>query len=208
LRMDRAGACAVFKGPRIPPDELVHPYLWPVASVFSRWHGREAFHAGALVLAGGAWALIGAKGGGKSSLLAAHALAGGEVLSDDLVVVEDERAFAGPRCIDLRRALPLQDSSGLTSTRGGTRLRMGLGAIAPALPLRGWIFLTWGQTTELRRVSASTCLARLARWRAWGELASDAPHLLALAGLPAYELTRERRWASLAPSLALIERLT
>lgn len=207
LRMTRVQGQAVFHGPRIPPDELAHPYLWPVASVFSRWLGREAFHAGAVIVDGGAWALLGPKEAGKSSLLAAHAARGGAVLADDLVVVEDASAFAGPRCIDLRNPLPGMSADGARLTRAGTRLRMALPPLEPAVPLRGWVFLSWGESMELRRVPAVTCLSRLARWRAWGELPSDASAILQLAALPAFELTRERQWSALGASLELLQEL-
>jgi hypothetical protein len=204
LSMTRRPARAIFRGPAIPPDELAHPYLWPVASIFSRWLGREAFHAGAVIVGGGAWALLGPKEAGKSSLLAAHAARGGGVLTDDLVVVDGDRAFAGPRWLDLRAPLPGGDAE-LTPTRSGTRLRMALGAIEPSVPLLGWVFLGWGDRTELRRTRASTTLSRLARWRAWGSLASDESHLLSLAGLPAYDLTRPREWSSLEESLESLQ---
>ena len=36
-------------------DELVHPYLAPVAAVAARWLGRDSFHGGAFALAGDVW---------------------------------------------------------------------------------------------------------------------------------------------------------
>ena len=82
---------------------LVHPYLWPAAAVYARWRGAETLHAGAIRLPGqlGAWVVMAAGGGGKSSLLAGLAMAGCEVVADDLVVVDGADCYAGPRCIDL-----------------------------------------------------------------------------------------------------------
>jgi len=210
LRLSRAGERAVFHGPEVPPDELVHPYLWPVASIFSRWLGREAFHAGAVVLDGGAWALLGPKEAGKSTMLACWAARGGAVLADDLVIIGGAGdAFAGPRCIDLRDAVPgIAATHGLARTRGGERLRMPIAPIAPAVPFRGWLFLSWGETIDLQRIHATLCLARLARSRAWGELPSDGAHLLALAALPAFEFARPREWGAVDASLAALAELS
>ena len=62
---------------RLPDADLVHPCLWPAAAVFARWRGLETLHGGAFVDGrGGAWAVLGDRGAGKSSLLAALAVAG------------------------------------------------------------------------------------------------------------------------------------
>ena len=73
LLLSRGEGTATFTGPRLSDDELVHPYLGAAASVFSRWGGREVFHAGAFVFGGLAWAVVGGREAGKSSLLAALA---------------------------------------------------------------------------------------------------------------------------------------
>src|SRR4051812_26184230 len=44
---DRRRGTATFTGPPVSDDELLHPYLGPVATLVGRWHGRETFHAGA-----------------------------------------------------------------------------------------------------------------------------------------------------------------
>jgi hypothetical protein len=203
LSMSRAGARAVFHGPPLAPDQLVHPYLGRVASVYSRWVGREAFHGGALIGEGGAWPVLGASQGGKSTLLAAFVARGGEVLADDLVVVEGNRVFAGPRCVDLRgpAAEGLPGGLPLTAVREGTRWRVSLGAVARCLPLAGWVFLSWGKRLELRRIGPADCLGRLAAWRARRQLFSDPAQMLALAGVPAFVLSRPRSWAALPATL-------
>jgi hypothetical protein len=86
LRLDRRAGTATFTGPPLSPDELVHPYLGAVASIFNRWAGREVFHAGAFVAGGRAWAVVGGREAGKSTLLAALADRGVPVVADDLVV--------------------------------------------------------------------------------------------------------------------------
>ena len=105
-----AGACSstasrsgCFEVPHpVRPDELVHPYLAPAAAVIGRWLGRESVHAGAIAVDGRALGVVGARGAGKSSTLAWWALDGGEVLCDDLLVLDGRATFVGPRSIDLR----------------------------------------------------------------------------------------------------------
>ena len=210
ITMNQDNRTATFWGPKLAPDELAHPYLGPVGTVFSRWHGREAFHAGALIVAGGAWAIVGPMEAGKSTLLAAFAARGGAVLADDLVIVDGGRAFAGPRSIDLRSPLPAEYGCELPAShaRRATRWRLTLADIEPMVPLRGWVFLRWGDNPGLRPMKPAECLTRLATWRARRELRSDPVQMLTLAGLPAFTLSRAREWNALPATLdALVERL-
>ncbi len=206
VTLDRASGRATFWGPPLNPDELVHPWLWPVASVFARWYGREAFHGGALIQADSAWAVLGPKESGKSTLLAAHAARGGAVLSDDLVVTDGSLAFTGPRCIDLRQPLPppLDTRLAFTPARDHTRRRVALAPLPASVPLAGWVFVSWGPSLAINRLSATEALGRLARWRAWTQLESDSAVMLKLASIPAFELRRPRSWDSLEPGLDLM----
>ena len=77
--------------------ELIHPYLAPVAAVAGYWFDRESFHAGAFVLGDGAWAVIGGREAGKSTLLASLALRGITVLSDDMLILDGDIPFPGPQ---------------------------------------------------------------------------------------------------------------
>jgi hypothetical protein len=125
LLLRRGEGTATFTGPRLSHDELIHPYLGAAASVFSRWCGREVYHAGAFVCGGLAWAVVGGREAGKSSLLAALAARGLPVLSDDLVVTDGHQAFCGPRTIDLRRLAP-GTTAPVTPVRGASRWRLAL----------------------------------------------------------------------------------
>ncbi|MEU8332750.1 hypothetical protein [Micromonospora sp. NPDC048839] len=196
LAVDRLRGTATFYGPPLAPDVLAHPYLAPVATTVNRWAGRETFHSGAFVLAGRAWAVLGPRTAGKSSLLAALAARGLPILTDDILVVDGVDAFAGPRCVDLRQPVP---GVGLPTrpVRAGDQLRVGLPPIAPRVRLGGWLFLRWGATVTLTRLSGAALLARLAGQRSFGQLPSDPAALLSLAVLPAWELTRPRDWAAL-----------
>ncbi|CCH18817.1 Protein of unknown function [Micromonospora lupini str. Lupac 08] len=203
LAVDREHGTATFYGPPLTPDVLAHPYLAPVATTVNRWAGRETFHSGAFVLAGRAWAVLGPRTAGKSSLLAALAARDVPVLTDDILVTDGVDAFAGPRCVDLRQPVP-----GVTlpsrRVRAGDRLRVGLPPIAPRVPLGGWLFLRWGAVVTLTRLPQTVLLARLAGLRSFGELPSDPVALLSIAALPGWDLTRPRDWAALDDTHRLV----
>ncbi|MET8091473.1 hypothetical protein [Micromonospora sp. NPDC005220] len=204
LELRRANGSATFYGPPLAADVLAHPYLAPVAVVVNRWAGRETFHAGAFVHNGRAWVVLGSRTAGKSTLLAALADRDVPVLADDIVVCDDGDVLAGPRCVDLREPIP---GLGLPTrgVRDDTRLRVTLPAIAPRLPLGGWIFLNWGDGPALTPVGPADLLTRLAARRSLPELASDPAALLALAGQPGYDLTRPRDWAALDATHRLLD---
>jgi hypothetical protein len=179
-------------------EELVHPYLAPTASAFSVWFGREAYHAGAFALDGGAFAVVGDREGGKSTTLAWLAAQGRQVLSDDLLALQGGSVLPGPRCIDLREASAGRLGVGhpLPSVRTGGRWRLRL-APAKALPLRGWIFLSWGNTIEVRSLAPRERLDLILRL---GRPA-DPTSPLTLAEVPAWALIRPKTWQSLSRCL-------
>lgn len=184
--------------PEIAPAAVVHPLLFGPAAVTNHWMGRQAFHAGAFAVQGGAWAVIGRKGSGKSSTLACLALRGVPVLTDDLLVVDDGRAFAGPSCIDLRTDAAAQLGVGRDLGVIGARRRWRLdtaGAVSSAR-LRGWIFVEWGDRCSVEPTPAGERIPRL-----WHGLAMLLPKerqaaLLDLATLPSWIFTRPRGWRS------------
>lgn len=92
--------------------------LGPVIGVVLRRHGVLAIHASAVVIAGGAWALLGPGGSGKSTLAAAFAFAGLPVLTDDILALrrEGEEWMASPA----HRGIRLwEDSARLVAGEGG-----------------------------------------------------------------------------------------
>lgn len=207
LALDRDRRTATFYGPTLTDDLLAHPYLGAVASTFHRWAGLESFHAGAFLRSGRAWAVLGPRTAGKSSLLAVLASRGVPVVSDDLLVVDGVAGFAGPRCVDLRQPIP-----GLAiearPVRGDTRLRVGLPPVAAQVPLGGWFFLHWGEALALRPLPATELLARLAGTRLWPGLRSEPARLLALATLPAWDLLRPRDWGAVGDTCELLDTVT
>ncbi len=66
--------------------------------------GRRSFHTGAFVASGGAWGILGGRDDGKSTMLAWLAVHGHEIVCDDVLIVGQGDALAGPRCIDLRQS--------------------------------------------------------------------------------------------------------
>ncbi len=205
--IDRRQGEAVFTLPHEPsPDELVHPYLAPVAAIVSHWHGRETLHAGSFLTKGGVWGLLAKREGGKSTTLARLAIEGVPIVCDDVLVLDEGAAFAGPRAIDLReepaRILGIGESLGIVGAR--ERWRLTLDAIEGRLPLRGWVFLVWGDELALEPVAAGPRLRRLAAQRAVRLAPRDPGALLRLSALPGFELRRPRRWSSLEQAVELL----
>jgi hypothetical protein len=207
LTVDRRRGVATFSVPRpLSPHELVHPYLAPAAAVMSYWLRRTAFHAGAFVSGGGAWALAGDREAGKSSTLAALALRGHDVVADDVVIVAARTVFAGPRSIDLReetaKRFGVGEALGVVGTR--PRWRVALPPAEPEFRFRGWFFLSWADEVEVRRLSVSECLSRLIQHCTIRMTPSDPASLLDFAALPAWEVGRPRDWSALDDALDVL----
>jgi len=204
IDIDRTAGRAVFTVPKVlSAEELVHPFLAPVAAVAAHWHGRESLHGGAFAAHNRAWGIIGDRMGGKSSLLAALAQHDIPVISDDVLVVEGLDVFAGPRTVDLRgdaaRQLGIGDNIGVAGARERWRLR--LPPVQPRLRLSGWIFTVWADADALVRLPASQTLVRLLRNRATNVPPRSPGDFVQLSALPAWELRRPRSWDGLERSV-------
>jgi hypothetical protein len=209
--VDRRSRTSTIKLPKRPAAaEIVQPFLGSTAVVVAHWSGRHSFHAGAFIAHGGAWGVLGSKGAGKSSLLAALGLRGTAVLTDDVLVIGDGlTALAGPRCVDLREqtasSLRVGETMGVVGTR--ERWRMRLEAVPAEVPLRGWIELEWGEP-ELHGVPAElrvrTLFASLA-------LRAERRDPVALSGLmdmfalPMVRLRRPRNLERIDETAALLD---
>jgi hypothetical protein len=194
IAVDCKRASVTITSPVRPTDaELVHPCLGAIAAVASRWLGRQSFHAGAVLAAGGAWGVLGGAGSGKSTLLAALAAANTAVIGDDLLVVGDGLALAGPRCVDLRAdaaaTLGVGERIGVVGARD--RWRVALGAVPAAAPLRGWVALDWAPQPAIKALAPPDRLPRLLDAIAIVP-APEVDELLDLATLPMYVLERPR----------------
>jgi hypothetical protein len=198
--IDRRARRAAFHVPRpVRTDELVHPYLAPAAAVIGRWLGRESIHAGAVAVDGSALGVVGSRGAGKSSTLAWLALRGGDVLCDDLLMIDGRTTFPGPRSIDLRSdaaaRLGAGEPIGVTGARERWRLR--LGPTVERHVLTGFVFLAWGDRVRVRALGAAERLERLVPQRAVRLQPARRDAVLDLVSAPAWEISRPRRWASL-----------
>ena len=191
--LDRPAMAATLVTPAADHNgALDHAFLSAVGAGFARWRGDDSFHAGAFVAVGRAWALVGERYAGKSSLLAVLDARGHAVVTDDLLVVSHGSALAGPRCVDLRptvgEVLGLRERT--HPARDEERLRLRLGPVELEVPLRGWVFLSWGDEVAVRRLGAAERLRRLVDARMLTQPGSDPRQLLDLSGLPAWELLR------------------
>lgn len=207
LVIDRASRTSVFTMRSAPSDaELAHPYLAATAAIAARWDGWQSFHAGAFVVAGRAWGVIGDRGLGKSSLLAALGGLGVPVLSDDVLVLRDGRAMAGPRCVDLRehaaRELGIGRSIGVVGTR--ERWRIMLAPVDAEVPLAGWVTLDWGPEAVIERIAPADRFPLLLDNLTVVLEPPDPPAILALASLPMLTLRRPRRLDRLTASAELL----
>lgn len=167
--------------------------------MIGHWLGRESVHAGAFAIDGRALAVVGTRGAGKSSTLAWLALGGGEVLCDDLLVVDGRAPFPGPRSIDLREdaaaRLGAGEAVGVTGARARWRVR--LGPTRDRHVLGGFVFLSWGDSVTVRTLGAAERLERLAPQRGLRLEPTRRDAVLDLAALPAWEISRPRRWSSM-----------
>jgi hypothetical protein len=207
VELDRSDARATYHLRHHASDgDILHPYLAPVAALAARWLGRESFHAGAVVVDGGAWAVLGDKESGKSSTLAYLALGDHTVLSDDVLVLERGDVFAGPRCVDLRgepaERLGVGEPLGVVGVR--ERFRLELGPAPTRVPLRGFVSLEWGSEVSVEPVRGAERLLALIPHRALLLETSTPADLLELSALPFLRLRRPRCWNSLG---ATVERL-
>lgn len=197
--IERRKGRITFRTPHeLSPDEIVHPYLAPAAAVIGHWLGRESLHAGAFEADHGVWALLGEREAGKSSTLAHLAVSGRGVVCDDMLILEGTTPFAGPRSLDLRREtaehLAVGEPLGVVGAR--ERWRISLGPVPERLPLRGCVFLEWGERVDASPVPPSERLARLFQHRGVRLPPTDPVALLELAALPAWELVRPHGLAS------------
>ena len=202
--IDRARRRATFTvSARPTAAALLHPHLAAVAAVSSYWRGRESFHAGAFVVDQGVWGLLGEKGFGKSSTLAALAGRGVPIVCDDVLVLDAGTAFAGPRSIDLRADAARQLGTGTPLGVIGERerWRMELGKIEPELPFRGWVSLRWSDEPNVRELRGAERLRELLAHRALRVPPPDHAALIDYAGYPFFELSRPRGWVSMQDGL-------
>jgi hypothetical protein len=200
--VEREPASITFDVPiDLSPDALVHPLGTVALAVLARWRGDVTLHAGAFVASSGAWAVLGERGSGKSSMLAVLAQRGYPVVADDLLAVLDGLAWAGPSCVDLRSdvAERIGSARDLGMIGGRARQRLSTPPAPGRTPLSGFFVLDWHDRPEvaIAPLSARERLQWLYRSEYIGLMGPASPEkILALAVLPAYRITRSREWSA------------
>jgi hypothetical protein len=202
--LDRARRTATLTSPQpLADDWLVHPALGFVASVFAGWMGRHCFHAGAFVVDGGAWAILGGHEAGKSSTLGWLAKCGHSIVTDDMLVLDGPKVFAGPRALDLRPATATMGAfdDRVATVRDGGRRRFATALTRPEYPLRGWFVMSWADEDGVaaRRLGAGELLQALVDNMHPAGFADKAA-LFDLLDLPAFGVTRPKHLTSLPPT--------
>lgn len=211
VRLDREPLRVRFTSPGGFSDHaMVHPDLGVIAAIANYWLGRDAFHAGAFVTEAGAWAVLGVREAGKSSLLGHLASKGVGIVSDDVVVLDEGHVLAGPRCVDLREGAAdwLGQGDDLGTVGNRRRWRVHVPQVPAAVLLRGWILPVWADRIRFDSVPAAVRLRVLVEsFSVWG-VPRPPERLLPLIALPFLEFARPRRWEVVeAASAALLERL-
>jgi hypothetical protein len=190
IEVERAARQVVFRT-ELPVSEpaLVHPGLVPAAAVVSAWLGRACLH-GAAVLAGGhVWSLLGERGDGKSTTAALLAERGHELFTDDVLVADGGRAFAGPPVVDLREDASARVGGDYLGRIGRReRWRKPLPRRTLEAPLGGFVELAWGDGPAA--VESLELPARLDLLGRHATMPMAGDRLLALAALPGLRFTR------------------
>lgn len=204
--VDRSPAVAHLWFPEpIPVPDLVHPHLTAVAGQFAQWCGMQTMHGGLVAAGGAAVAVVGDREAGKSTLLAAcSADPGLHVMADDLVVIEDGVAHAGPRTLDLRTAAVGQFANLVTEpVRGSARHRLALPDGPLVAAFAGTVVLQWGPS-EVRRLEGRARVAALEAHMPMDRTRGSVGNLLAAAARPVWLCSRPRDWEQLAWSVEAV----
>jgi hypothetical protein len=204
--------CVIATPDRPSKSALVHPWLATIGAWVANARGFDTFHAGGVVVAGRAWAVLGAKEAGKSTTLAAFYQAGYVVTSDDLVGVQENRSLSGPACVDLRQesAHGLRVGMRQMLMPGRVRWRLDMPAPTAEVPFAGFVIPAF---TDLPACVAPVPPAdrlrllfdsRAALWRD----NDRAARMLQMASLPMLRWHRPRSLAHLPQHVEmLVERL-
>ena len=190
---------------RLSDEAVLHPGLVPVAAVVNWWKGRACIHASAIVSEGQVWALLADRGGGKSTTAALLVRRAHGLFTDDMLIVEGTRCFAGPPSVDLRADASERlggDSVGRIGRR--ERWRKSLPGSTPEAALGGLIELVW--TDGAASVEELDLAHRIELVGRHASMPIDGEQLLALASRPALRFTRPRGLDQADAGIELLER--
>jgi hypothetical protein len=194
LTIDQPTMCVQFITKReLSDDALAHPYLALPVAIASHWLGRLALHGSAFELNGRAWAMLGKKEAGKSSIVGWAFSRGHPTITDDLLVADGTTLFSGPRCIDLRdEAAAVLGGDGSQRTADRPKWRLRPGQVPGSLSIGGLVHLEWGPRVVVEPLEPVDRLRRIAANFVLGPDLTDAAAYLELASLPAFRFARPR----------------
>ena len=207
--IDREAARTILHLPKMPvPEALIHPHLASTAIVANHWAGGASFHAGSFLVDGRTWGVLGDRELGKSSLLMWLHRAGFTILSDDVLVVHNASAYAGPRCLDLRREAAERFEEGECLGVVGTRerWRVTLGDVPTEVPMGGWVRLKWSDDLSIGRAAVSARVAALAGNYGISAPRFATPGILDLLDMPMVTFSRPQSWAEIDASMDALVR--
>jgi hypothetical protein len=193
--LDRTSRRSTYIQPALPSrDHVLHPMLGCTGAVAAWWDGRPCLHAAAVAMGGSAWAIVADRGGGKTTTAAAAIWLGASLVCDDVLVVAEGAACAGPGCLDLRAPSADVLNGGVHIQVPGDRerVRVAMKPEVPTTPLAGVVQLAWGSSISIERVSPSRRLPILLQSQTVHLPPRDASALLDLAALPMWRFTRPR----------------
>jgi hypothetical protein len=190
------------------PECVIQPHLTTAAASIALRRGFQPFHAGAFEQDGRAWVVLGAREAGKSSTLALASRHGSLVVTDDLLVVEEGIACAGPRCVDLRaeaaEALDMGTDLGIVGLR--ERWRVQMPPCPTTMPVAGFVVPSWGPDA-IETLPPVSRLQILFTNSALQGITMNAPdEYLRLASLPMLAWARPKSWSSARRSFDLLRR--
>jgi hypothetical protein len=190
----------------VPEEAVLTPHLSSAASSFAIWRGAEPFHGGAFVHNDSAWVILGAKGVGKTSTLAALAELGLPVLADDLSIYDHGLVLAGPRALDLRSGPAAFFGAGKDLGVIGTRRRwrIYLPQVPSAVRMRGLLLPCWGDAVSLEPVSVADRMRLIPQFRALRLPWDDPETLLEIASFPMLRWTRLRNLSTVHGDAAML----
>ncbi len=163
----------------------------------AQWDGHVALHAGSVAVDGGALLIVGDKFAGKSTLVGALALAGHDVLADDVSVATGAFLAPGPRLVDLRPdgAALLGVTARTLPVRAGANRRLTAAAAPGLVPMRAIVKLDWGERWSIRPLRLAERFALLIGALVVNPGVAGPPALTELLSLPAWSFVRPRSGA-------------
>lgn len=194
----------------ISTGSLVHPFMAKGCMAAAHWRGALALHAGAFVIDGRAWGVIGPKGAGKSTTMAMLDRAGIPVLTDDLLIIDEGQVPAGPRLIDLRPSAAEQFPAAVNVGRMGLRVRWRL-PLSPApwsAPLGGFLVLGWADDLSVTPIPVQQRLEVISSALNVYLPPADPRVFLDLAALPMHAVARPRQFGTEPALVALISEVS